>query len=447
MAAQNSVQSFRKNKMTSHSDYRVLIIDDDRLVRSSLIDLIEAAGWTAKDLPRATEADRWLVQFKPDVILSDVRMPEMSGIELLQSLRNAPPVVLISAHGDIPMAVKAMNNGAYSFVEKPYDPKRLLTILDHAAQQHRMQESNQRLRDRLGQLAGLDRVLLGQTPAMQNLRATIHLVADKDAAVLIRGETGTGKDLVARALHDLSPRCSGPFMAANAAQFSADQLPGIARNASGGTLFLDEICACPLDVQASLLRLIESGDVLDPASGAPEQVNLRVLSATNEDPDQAALDGRLRQDLLFRLDAFGLALPPLSERLDDIALLAAHFLDQFAHAYGLTSPEVSKDDLCALLAHDWPGNVRELRNIAERRVIMASQSGIGFADVMPGGIFDDRNKPGLREAVASFERQMIARALQTHDGRMDDVAAALGIGRRTLNEKIVKLGLDKSAIL
>lgn len=427
--------------------YRVLIIDDDRLVRSSLVDLIEAAGWVAKDLPRATEAERWISQFMPDVILSDVRMPEMSGLELLQSLTASPPVVLISAHGDIPMAVEAMNNGAYSFVEKPYEPKRLLTILDHAAEQHRMRESNERLRERLGQLAGLDRILLGQTPQMQKLRATINLIADKDAAILIRGETGSGKDLVARALHDISHRCSGPFIAVNAAQFSAEQLPLIARSASGGTLFLDEICACPPDVQASLLRLIESGEVLSAESGAPEQISLRVISATNEDTGAAVAEGRLRQDLLFRLDAFALQLPPLAERLEDVALLATHFLAVFSQAYGAAPPEVTEDDLRALLGYDWPGNVRELRNIAERRVIMAGQGCQSFAEVMPGGIFDQSSKPGLREAVASFERQMIARALQTHEGRMDDAALALGIGRRTLNEKIVKLGLDKDALL
>lgn len=432
---------------TASTPLRVLIIDDDAYVRASLVDLLEAAGWQTKDLPRAAQAQQWIVQFAPDVILSDVAMPGMSGLDLLQSLQNAPPVVLISAHGDIPTAVAAMNHGAYSFVEKPYDPKRLLSILDHAADQHRMRQSNMRLRARLGQLSGLDRVLLGQTEIMQDLRRTIHLIADTDAAVLIRGQTGTGKDLVARALHDISARCSGPFVAVNAAQFSSDQLPLIARDASGGTLFLDEICACPLDVQSSLLRLIESGEILPPDHGAPLQVNLRVLSATNEDTAHAVAAGRLRQDLLFRLDAFALNLPPLTQRLDDIALLMAHFLTQFAHGYATQVPQVTEEDLRVLMGHDWPGNVRELRNVAERWVIMAGQGGCTVAQVMPGGDFAQPAKPGLREAVAAFERQMIAHALQTHAGRMDDVAHALGIGRRTLNEKIVKLGLDKAALL
>lgn len=426
---------------------RILIIDDDRMMRSSLMDLMEAAGWTTKDLPRATEAARWIAQFHPDVILSDVRMPDMTGLDLLDSLTNAPPVVLISAHGDIPMAVEAMNKGAYSFVEKPYEPKRLLSILRHAADQHQMRHRNQRLQARLHQLSGLDRVLLGQTPDMQKLRETINIIADTDAAVLIHGETGTGKDLVARALHDISARCDGPFIAVNAALFSAAQLPLIARGAAGGTLFLDEICACPMEVQPGLLRLIETGEIFDPSVGTPEQIDLRVLSATNESTERAVSEGRVRSDLFFRLDTFGLHLPPLRSRLDDVALLATHFMSEFALAYGTEAPELSEADLATLLAHDWPGNVRELRNIVERRILMLRQGCESIAEVMPGGAFEKATRPGLREAVAAFERQLIAKALQSHDGRMDDVAAALGIGRRTLNEKIVKLGLDKDALL
>lgn len=337
--------------------------------------------------------------------------------------------------------------GAYSFVEKPYDPKRLLTILTHAAEQRQMRVRNLRLRSRLHQLSGLGRVLVGQTSEMQRLRDTITNVADSDAAILIHGETGTGKDLVARALHDVSPRCDGSFIAVNAAQFGVGQLPLIARATTGGALFLDEICACPGDVQSSLLRLIETKEFLDPARGAPEQTDLRVVSATNVDADEAVEQNILRADLLFRLDAFGLKLPPLRARLDDIALLATKFLTEFATVYGVTAPELTKEDITVLLTHGWPGNVRELRNAVDRRVILARQGCESFAEVMPGGQFDDASRPGLREAVASFERQLIAKAIQTHQGRMDDVADALCIGRRTLNEKIVKLGLDKDVLL
>ncbi len=430
--------------MTAH---RVLIIDDDVVMRQSLVDLVEAAGWTAKALARATEADRWIPQFQPDVILSDVRMPDMTGLELLHSLRAAPPVVLISAHGDIPTAVEAMSAGAYSFVEKPYDPKRLLLILAHAADHYQMLRTNRRLRDRLQELSGLDRRILGQTSEVRAIRDAVEGLADSRLPILIRGETGVGKDLIARALHDTSDRCDGPFIAVNAAQISAAQLPIVAQNASGGTLFLDEVCACPLDVQPALLRLIEAQEVLPPDAGVPVAVNLRVLSATNEDTAEAVASGRLRQDLLFRLEGFTLNLPPLRSRRDDIPLLVQRFLEEAASSYGTKVPEVGAEHLAALMAHDWPGNVRELRNVAERFVLMSRQGAVRIGDAMTGAGDYGATRPGLREAVAAFERQMIARAIQDHGGRMEDTAAALGIGRRTLNEKIVKLGLDKDRLL
>lgn len=429
------------------STYRVLIIDDDQMMRNSLVDLIEAAGWTAKALARATDTARWITQFQPDVILSDVRMPDMTGLELLHSLTAAPPVVLISAHGDIPTAVEAMNAGAYSFVEKPYDPKRLLLILSHAAEQHQMLESNQRLKERLQQLSGLDRVLLGQTPQMVKLRETIAMIAQTGAAVLIRGETGTGKDLIARALHDISERCDEPFTAINAAQITAQQLPLVAQNASGGTLFLDEICACPIDMQPVLLRLIEAQEVLLEGAGTPVKVDLKVVSATNEDTALAVSQGRFRQDLLFRLEGFGLSIPPLKARLDDIPLLAQHFIARAASVHDVAPPELTDADTAALIAHDWPGNVRELRNVVERFVILAQhgQGTVSEALLIADGATP--TLPGLREAVAAFERQMIGKAIQANQGKMDDAAHALGIGRRTLNEKIVKLGLNKDALL
>ncbi|MCK0141105.1 sigma-54 dependent transcriptional regulator [Aliiroseovarius sp. F20344] len=429
------------------TSFRVLIIDDDRLMRNSLVDLIEASGWIAKPLARATDAARWIAQFQPDVILSDVRMPGMTGLDLLKSLDAAPPIVLISAHGDIPTAVEAMNHGAYSFVEKPYDPKRLLLILSHAAEQYQMRQSNDRLKERLHQLSGLDRVLLGQTPEMQRLRDAIAMVALSNTSVLVQGETGTGKDLVARAIHDLSSRCDAPFVAVNAAQINAENLPNLARSAAGGTLFLDEICACPPDLQPVLLRLADAGEVLDAALGTPENIDLRIIAATNEDPQDAVAQGRLRQDLMFRLNGFSLHLPPLRARPDDVVLLAVRFLHDFAALYEIPAPELMDADTSALIAHNWPGNVRELRQVAERCVMMAKQ-GLGtMREALSGAALDPTDRPGLREAVAAFERQMISKAIQQHAGRMDDTAAALGIGRRTLNEKIVKLGLDKDALL
>ena len=438
----------------------VLIVDDDKSMRASLVDLLEAAGWRTEALPRATQVADLLPNLMPDVILSDVRMPGMSGLELLESLDRSttPPMVLISAHGDIPMAVQAIQNGAYSFVEKPYDPRRLLTILRHAAEQHRMARGAARLRERLARLSGLDRVLLGGTGDISRVRQDVLDLADTPAPVLLQGETGTGKEVVARALHDLGPRADAPFLALNCAAiaeatFEAEmfgvkgETTGRLVAANGGTLFLDEIAACPGPVQAKLLRVIEEKELTPIGATTPVKLDLRVISATNEDADQAVAAGRLRQDLLFRLNTVVLALPPLRARRDDIGLLFTHFLTQYARVYEVSAPDLTHDDMAALLAHDWPGNVRELRNAAERRVLAARRGRGSVAEAIRSDQAMEEVPDTLREAVAVFERELIGKAIKAHEGRMDAVAEALGIGRRTLNEKIVKLGLDKDALL
>ena len=440
--------------------FSVLIVDDDKSMRASLVDLLEAAGWRTEALPRATQVADLLPGLQPDVILSDVRMPGMSGLELLDSLDRSttPPMVLISAHGDIPMAVQAIQNGAYSFVEKPYDPRRLLSILRHAADQHRMSRGTERLKARLARLSGLDRVLLGATGDIARLRADVLDLADATAPVLLQGETGTGKEVVARALHDLGPRANEPFLALNCAAiaettFEAEmfgvkgETTGKLVAANGGTLFLDEIAACPAPIQAKLLRVIEEKELTPIGSTTPVQLNLRVISATNEDAEQAVAAGRLRQDLLFRLNTVVLSLPPLRARRDDISLLFTHFLGQYAQVYEVVVPGISNDDMAALLAHDWPGNVRELRNAAERRVLAARRGGGSVANAIRADQGPEDVPDTLREAVAVFERELIGKAIKAHEGRMEAVAEALGIGRRTLNEKIVKLGLDKDALL
>ncbi|MEP6016851.1 MAG: sigma-54 dependent transcriptional regulator [Paracoccaceae bacterium] len=446
--------------MSDRKPFSVLIVDDDKAMRASLVELMEAAGWHVDALPRASKVIDHLKDTTPDVILSDVRMPGMSGLELLDHLRMGidPPLVLISAHGDIPMAVEALQAGAYSFVEKPYDPMRLLSILKHAAEQSRLSLRNTRLETRLRNLSGLDRVLLGQTPVITRLRQTILDLADIDVPILILGETGTGKELVARALHDLGPAPDSPFLGLNCAAIAPEQFEiemfgqangpiGRIAAASGGTLFLDEICACPVSVQAKLLRVIEDKQVFPIGATHPIPVEFRVVSATNEDIDTAVSENRFRADLLYRLNTMVLDLPPLRHRRDDLGLLMTHFLTEFARIYEIAQPELSQEDLSALMAHDWPGNVRELRNVAERRVLMARR-GVGSLVQAIGTDQQFEDVPDtLREAVAAFERELIGKAIRAHEGRMDAAAEALGIGRRTLNEKIVKLGLDKDAIL
>ncbi len=446
--------------MSDEQPFSLLIVDDDKSMRQSLLALMEAAGWQAEAVPRADRALDKLGEMHPDVILSDVRMPGMSGLELLAQLDRdvAPPLVLISAHGDIPMAVEAMQAGAYSFVEKPYEPRRLLTILTHAAEQSRMKASNARLKERLFALSGLDRVLLGQTAAVVALREEVLDLAGLDGAVMVLGETGTGKELVARALHDLSARSDRPFLAVNCAALHPDsfeaEMFGVAggaegrlQAASGGTLFLDEVSSCPPVVQAKLLRVIEDQQVYPVGSGVPVKVDLRIVSATNEDVDQAVADDRLRADLLFRLNTFVLQVPPLRQRRDDLSLLAGHFLREYAQMHEMEAPELSHEDMAALLAHDWPGNVRELRNVCARRVMAARRGGGSMAAALAGDLGSEDVPDTLREAVAAFERELIGKAIKAHQGRMDAAAAALGIGRRTLNEKIVKLGLNKDALL
>ena len=442
------------------NDYRVLVIDDDRGLRDSLCDLLESGGFDVEALPRASGVLEKLASYGPDVILCDVRMPGVSGIELLEMLqgKTSVPMVLMSAHGDISMAVSAMQDGAYSFVEKPFDPRHLLKLLEDAATLYRLSRDSERLKARLADLTGLDRVLLGATKNIVSLREEILDLSESDANVMLRGETGSGKELVARALHDLGARAGGPFVPINCAAIplmtfeetlfgSPDMPDGLLAQADGGTLFLDELGAIPTEAQAALLRVIETRHYTPVGSTQVRQSGFRVVSAGNEKLEDALKAGALREDFFFRLNTVVLTIPALRERRDDIPLLYANFLDQFAVIYEITSPGITSDDLATLLAHPWPGNVRELRSVAERR-ILAARRGVGsVASALQLDSGDDDVPDTLREAVAGFERQLIARALTTHQGRMDAVAEALGIGRRTLNEKIVKLGLNKDEVL
>lgn len=443
---------------------KILVIDDDREMRDSLKHLLESANFEVQTLSRAEQVLSQLENSPYDVILSDVRMPGMTGVELLQSLKSAPgpfsliPLVLMSAHGDIQMAVEAIQSGAYSFLEKPFDPRRLIRLLENAARMNQLTQNEARLKARLSDLSGLDRILIGQTVQISSLREDILDLADSDVNVMILGETGSGKELVARALHDLGSRASAPFVAINCAAIPVNQFEetlfgnangssGYLQQADGGTLFIDELGAIPPEVQAKLLRVIDKKEYAPVGSADIKQSDFRIISAGNEAFEAQIDDKEFREDLYFRLNSVVLKLPALRERRDDIPLLFSHFAAQFAQTYEIEAPVASPDDIAALLAHDWPGNVRELRSVAERRVLSARRGVGSVASALSRESGKEDIPDTLREAVAVFERQLIAKALATHQGRMDAVAESLGIGRRTLNEKIVKLGLNKDDVL
>lgn len=449
----------------SMKDTEVFLVDDDKDFLESICHYLTKAGYAATGFNSSKLVLKELEQHQPDVLVTDFRMPEVSGMELLKAIRerySLLPVLMISAHGDVPMAVEAMQIGAYSFLEKPFDPNRLQIIIQNAANTHRLSAANERLTQRLSELVGLDKILLGDSEIMQRLRADILDVSDTNATVLITGETGTGKEIVARALHDLSTRVDGPFVPVSCAAVSENLFeaamfghtagaftgatnasPGFFATANNGTLFLDELGACSIEHQAKLLRVIEQSEITPVGSNRARKVNVRFISATNEKLLDAVEQNRFREDLLYRLNTVELVLPPLRDRRDDIPMLYTHFLHLHAVSYEAEPPETSAEDIAVLMAHDWPGNVRELRHVAERRLLLARR-GRGSAQEALNRTYEHHDVPDtLKDAMAAYEKTLIEKALTANNGHMDSVSEALGIGRRTLNEKLVKLGIDR----
>ena len=438
----------------------ILIVDDDRDMRVSLAHLLESAGYETVIVKNAHDGLEALQSNLPDVVLSDVRMPVMDGLEFQRKAREIShvPVVLISAHGDIPMAVSALQDGAYSFVEKPFEPRRLLGIVKNAIRMKRLEDSTKLLQSRLAELTDLERILIGNSPQIVAVRDLIFDFAVSRANVLIMGDTGTGKELVARALHDLGTAPAAPFVPINCAAipperfeetvFGTTQNPrGLMSEADGGTLFLDELSSMPFETQAKILRTIETKKYQRIGETEVQQVELRVISAASNQITQLVSDKAFREDLLFRLNTLVIELPSLSGRGEDVMLLFRHYMQRLSQLYDLPTPKLTNDDISALMSYDWPGNVRELQNVAERRVLAERRGGGSVRMAIERQTLMQPFPGTLREAVVVFEREVISRAIQDEEGRMDDAAAALGIGRRTLNEKIVKLDLDKDAIL
>ncbi|MBX4138584.1 sigma-54-dependent Fis family transcriptional regulator [Pseudomonas rhodesiae] len=437
----------------------VIVVDDEASIRTAVEQWLSLSGFEVQLFSRAEECLAQLPRDFAGVILSDVRMPGLSGLELLAEVQRRDadlPVILLTGHGDVPMAVEAMRDGAYDFLEKPFSPDALLNSLRRALDKRGLVLENRRLHQQAGQRAQLESSLLGMSRALQNLRRQVLDLAALPVNVLIRGETGSGKELVARCLHDFGPRAKKPFVALNCAAipeqlFEAELFGhesgaftgaqgkriGKLEYAHGGTLFLDEIESMPLAQQVKLLRVLQEQKLERLGSNQSIPVDLRIIAATKPDLLEEARAGRFREDLAYRLNVAQLRLPPLRERREDIPLLYEHFAQSAAERLGRHVEPLSGAQLGRLLSHDWPGNVRELANVAERQVL-------GLGEPEPDTVETGQSLAAQQEA---FEAQCLKAALTRHKGDIKAVLAELQLPRRTFNEKMQRHGLTREMFL
>ena len=442
---------------------QIILIDDDPHLRQALYQTLDLAGLKVLPLAQASGLGERIGRDWPGVVVSDIRMPGMDGLELLAQLHAQDPelpVLLITGHGDVPLAVQAMRSGAYDFLEKPFASDALLDSVRRALALRALVLDNRSLRLALSDRQQLSTRLVGHSPAMLRLREQIGALAATKADVLILGETGSGKEVVARALHDLSSRRNGPFVAINAGALAESVVeselfghePGAFTGAqkrrigkfefaNGGTLFLDEIESMSLDVQVKLLRMLQERVVERVGGNQLIPLDIRVIATTKEDLRQAADQGRFRADLYYRLNVAPLRIAPLRERGEDALMLFQHFADESSSRHGLTPNVLQPAQRALLLRHNWPGNVRELQNVAERFALgLELALDDDSADGSPSSAGEVSG--GLSEQVEHFERSLIAAELERSHSSMRSLAEALGVPRKTLHDKLRKHGLN-----
>ncbi|SCX59218.1 sigma-54 dependent transcriptional regulator [Variovorax sp. EL159] len=446
---------------------RVLLVEDDEDVRISTTQLLTLAGFEVESFASVERARPHIGFGVPAIVICDVRLPGISGTEWLPELRDTDaelPVILVTGHGHIAMAVQAMREGAYDFIEKPFSAERLVAIVRHAIERRQLTLQVRALRDALENWQGIQSVLIGRSAQMQQVRQTVKTLAETSADVLVYGETGTGKELVARCLHDHSARrrqhfvplnCGGlPEALAESELFGheAGAFTGANRvrigkfeYASGGTLFLDEVESMPMAVQIKLLRALQERSIERIGANKTIPFDCRVVAASKEDLKAMSDQQKFRADLYYRLGVAFIELPPLRERREDIPLLFEHFTLLAATRYERAAPLLTSAQLADLMAYAWPGNVRELRNVADRFVLgllgerLTQTRGVGSSSAAAEGV--PALPSGLPQQVASFERAVIVEALRKHRGDQPATATALAIARQTLHDKLRKLGI------
>jgi DNA-binding NtrC family response regulator len=437
--------------------YQVIFVEDDPAVRASLTQTLELAGLSVSAYGSAEAALPAIAPGAQIIVISDVRLPGMDGRALLahvQATDPAIPLILITAHGDIEMAVQAMRGGAYDFIEKPFPPERLVDTALRALETRLMRVALEDLRAQLQRFNGIEAVLLGNSAVMQQLRRQVLTLAGTSADVMILGETGTGKELVARCLHDQSARRDRNFVAINCGGLpealfeselfghepgsftsAAKRRIGKIEHANGGTLLLDEIETMPISLQIKLLRVLQERRIERLGSNEEMPINVRFVAASKADLRELGEQNRFRSDLYYRLNVATLSLPPLRERREDIPLLFEHFVAQACARYERGAPELTPARLGELMAHDWPGNVREIRNAADRFVL-------AIDDLDSQAALQDLPPLNLARQIELVEKTLIEQALRRTQGKIPATMELLGIAKKTLYDKFHRHGID-----
>jgi two-component system response regulator AtoC len=450
---------------------RVLVADDEENIRLVLRTLLKKHGYEVQVAGSAEEALARVGQFDPDFVIADVRMPGMTGIELVGELKkrgSEAVAIVMSAYGSVELALEAMKAGAYDYVAKPFKQDEVLLALRKAEEREQLRRENRRLRAEAVGGEGLGR-MIGRSEAMRKVFRTIEKVASYKTTVLILGESGVGKELVARALHELSERKSAPFVAVNCGAIPGTLLEselfghkrgaftdahvdkrGLFEVADGGTLFLDELGELPMELQVKLLRVLQEGTIRSLGATQDRSVDVRVIAATVRDLSREVREGRFREDLFYRLDVLRVEVPPLRERREDVPILVERFLERHRERLGTRARRVTPAAFERLLAYDWPGNVRELENVIERAVVLAEGDEVEETDLPerlraptdPAKVFLASGDLSIKRMQAYMERELIARALTKTGGNKTAAAKLLEISHRALLYKIKDYGLD-----
>jgi two-component system nitrogen regulation response regulator NtrX len=452
--------------------HRILIVDDEAGIRQALKQVLEYEDLAVRVAASGGEAITMYPDFRPHLVFLDVKMAGLDGLETLTRLRDLDPkaqVVMISGHGTIATAVEATQRGAFDFLEKPLDTDRLLVTVRNALAHHELVDENTRLKEATESRFSM----VGESPALQTVRELIAKVGPTSARVLITGENGTGKELVARALHEASPRADRPFIEVNCAAIPSELIEselfghmkgsftgafadraGKFEQADGGTLFLDEVGDMSLSAQSKLLRVLQEGVVTRIGGSKSIQVDVRVLAATNKDLDGEIAEGRFREDLLYRLNVVPIDVPPLRERREDIPALVSHFAEQLSASAGVPGRKFAEDAVRRLQTRSWPGNIRELRNAVERALILASGKMVTAGDIdhllpgsaAPGGAPEAAGSHTFETFKQEAEKNFLVQQLREHDWNVSETARALKMPRSNLYKKIERYGLSRESV-